>query len=230
MGNPSNEVQQHPLAVMLTCKDAKRQVAFYRDKLGFTLKESWPDENNPMWANMVLDQQSIMVGAACPPEQVDKMCHDASPAELAYYKGLSERFQKHPAGVGISVYVMVPDIDAYHAKLTKGGLKDLRAPKTQFYGLRDVPVTDPEGYNLVFYTPIAMSSCQSCGMPLTDAVPGQMYCQYCVDEKGKLKPYETVLEGTTVGYFMHMQKLPREKAVVAAKEHLKKMPAWAGRG
>ena len=47
---------------------------------------------------------------------------------------------------------------------------------------------------------------------------------------GAYQPYETVLEGTTVGYFMHMQKLPREKAVVAAKEHLKKMPAWAGRG
>ena len=230
MSHSGNESQQHPLAVMLTCKDAKRQVAFYRDKLGFTLKECWPDESNPMWANMVMDGQSVMVGASCPPEQVDKMCHDASPAELAHHKKLAEDFQRNRPGIGINVYVMVPDIDAYHGRLGKAGIQNIRAPKTQFYGLRDVPVTDPEGYQLVFYTPIAMTSCQSCGMPLTDAVPGQMYCQYCVDEKGKLKPYETVLEGTTVGYFMHMQKLPREKAESAAKEHLKKMPAWAARG
>jgi hypothetical protein len=27
-------------------------------------------------------------------------------------------------------------------------------------------------------------------MPLTDARPGEMYCNYCVDEKGQLRPYE----------------------------------------
>lgn len=230
MSNPSTECQQHPLCVMLTCKDMQRQVAFYRDKLGFELKESWPDDKNPMWANLVLDGQSVMCGAACPADKVEAMCGDAGAEEIARFKKLSADFERHPAGVGFQVYVMVPDIDAYHGKLSKSGLKGLRAPKTQFYGLRDVPVTDPEGYQLIFYTPIAMTSCQSCGMPLTDAQPGQMYCQYCVDEKGKLKPYETVLEGTTVGYFMHMQKMPRPAAEKAAKEHLRKMPAWAARG
>jgi len=229
MSHTATECQQHPLCIMLTCKDMKRQVAFYRDKLGFTLKESWPDENNPMWANFVLDGQSIMIGAACPPEKVGEMCKGDA-AEAAHHTKLAQEFQQHRAGVGIQVYVMVKDIDAYHARLTKAGIGGLRAPKTQFYGLRDVPVRDPEGYQLIFYTPVAMSSCQSCGMPLTDAQPGQMYCQHCTDEKGKLKPYEVVLEGTTQGYFMAMQKLPRDKAVVAAKEHLRKMPAWAGRG
>lgn len=229
MSNTATECQQHPLCVMLNCKDMQRQVAFYRDKLGFTLKESWPDDNNPMWANLVLDGQSVMIGGACPPEKVGDFCKGDA-AELAHFTKLAQDYQKHQAGVGIQVYVMVPDIDAYHAKLAKSGIKDLRAPKTQFYGLRDVPVRDPEGYQLIFYTPIAMTSCQSCGMPLTDAVPGQMYCEYCIDEKGKLKPYEVVLEGTTVGYFMQMQKLPRPAAEKAAQEHLKKMPAWAARG
>jgi uncharacterized glyoxalase superfamily protein PhnB len=230
MGNPSTECIQHPLAVMLTCRDTKRQVAFYRDTLGFTLKESWPDDSNPMWANLVLDGQSVMVGGACPPDKVEAMCGDAGPDEIARFKALAGDYEKHKAGVGLQVYVMVPDIDAYHAQLVKRGLKGLRAPKTQFYGLKDVPVTDPEGYQIVFYTPVAMSTCQSCGMPLTDAVPGQMYCPYCTDDKGKLRPYEVVLEGTTVGYFMQMQKLPRDKAEVAAKAHLKTMPAWATRG
>ena len=56
-----------------------------------------------------------------------------------------------------------------------------------------------------------------------------MYCEYCTDDKGTLKPYEAVLEGTTVGYFMAMQKLKRPEAETAARSHLSKMPAWAGR-
>ena len=75
-----------------------------------------------------------------------------------------------------------------------------------------------------------MESCQSCGMPLSDAEPGQMYCQYCTDEQGQLRTYETVLEGTIQGYFMGMQKMSREEAELAAREHLAKMPAWQGRG
>ena len=71
-----------------------------------------------------------------------------------------------------------------------------------------------------------MESCQSCGMPLTDAALGQMYCQYCVDESGKLRPYEAILEGTISGYFMGMQKMERGAAEVAAKEHLSRLPAW----
>ena len=88
---------------------------------------------------------------------------------------------------------------------------------------------DPDGYRLVFYTPVAMESCQSCGMPLADAEPGQMYCDYCTDEKGTLRPYEQVFEGTVTGYFMGMQKMGRKDAEKAAKEHLGKMPAWVGR-
>jgi hypothetical protein len=56
-----------------------------------------------------------------------------------------------------------------------------------------------------------------------------MYCQYCTDEKGALKPYEAVFEGTTQGYFMAMQKMPRPQAEKAAREHLAKMPAWKSR-
>ena len=105
----------------------------------------------------------------------------------------------------------------------------LTSPKDQFYGQREFSVRDPGGYRLCFYAPITMESCQSCGMPMADAEPAQMYCGYCTDEKGKLRPYEQVLEGTVTGYFMGMQKLPRADAEKAAKAHLAKLPAWAGR-
>jgi len=215
------------MAFGLTCKDMKKSVAFYRN-LGFEMKESWPDEKAPMWCNMLLGGQSVMLGAAMDPAQVEGMCGgDADDAKI--YGEMAEAFQKHQAGVGVNFYLEVPDVDAYDAKIRKQGVRPLRQPKTQFYGIRETLVDDPDGYRLVFYNPVTMESCQSCGMPLSDAEPGQMYCGYCTDEKGTLRPYEQVFEGTVSGYFMEMQKMERKAAEKAAKDHLAKMPAWAGR-
>lgn len=216
------------MAVGLTCKDMLKSVAFFREKLGFTMKESWPDEKAPMWCNMVLGGQSVMLGAAMDPDQVGEMCAgDKADAEI--YGKMAKAFREHPAGVGMHIYLHVDDIDAYDAKIRKKGITPLRDPKTQFYGIRETLVDDPDGYRLVFYTPVTLETCQSCGMPLSDAAPGQMYCDYCTDEKGTLRPYEQVFEGTVTGFFMGMQKMERKDAENAAKEHLAKMPAWAAR-
>jgi uncharacterized glyoxalase superfamily protein PhnB len=216
-----------PISIMLTARDARKHVAWFRDVLGFKLEEAWPDADQPMWANLVLDGQSVMIGQLMDPAHAGEMCGGDAGAK-AYMETLHKEFQGNQKGVGICTYIAVPDIDAWHAQVSRRGLK-LPEPKNQFYGLREVPLQDPEGYRFMFYTLIKLSSCQSCGMPLTDAQPGQTYCSYCTDEHGKLRPYEVVLEGTTVGYFMHMQKLPRDKAEQAAREHLAKMPAWKSR-
>ena len=217
-----------PLSVMFTCKDMKKSLAFYRDRLGFQLEQSWPDADAPQWANLMLDGQSVMLGAAMSPDQVGQSCH-GDEAEMRWWKEQSQAFQQNRSGVGVMIYVQVKDVDRYHADVSKRGAKPETAPKTQFYGIRDFGLSDPDGYRLVFYTAVTLASCQSCGMPLTDAQPGQMYCAYCTDEAGKLKPYDVVLEGTTAGYFMGMKKMPRPEAEKAAREHLSKMPAWAGR-
>jgi hypothetical protein len=77
--------------------------------------------------------------------------------------------------------------------------------------------------------PVSLELCQSCGLPLGDARPGQIYCRHCTDERGQLRPFDDVLEGTTVGYFMGMRQMERPAAEQAAREHLAKMPAWSGR-
>jgi hypothetical protein len=87
-------------------------------------------------------------------------------------------------------------------------------------------ILDPDGYRLMMYSYIQMSECQSCGMPLADAQPGDMYCDHCTDDAGNLRSYEQILEGTIQGYFMGMQGMERAAAEVAAKEHLGNMKAW----
>lgn len=216
------------LSVHLSCSDMQTSVRFYRDLCGFEMKESWPDAESPQWCNMVLGGQSVMLGVPPPAEHLEAMCGDDA-AALRYWKRNVEQLRDHPRGVGVMFYVQVDDIDAYARELRKRGVEVEGEPKTQFYGIRELGVDDPDGYRLTFHTPVALSECQSCGMPLTDAEPGQMYCQYCTDEKGELRPYEQVFEGTVTGFFMGMQKMSRPDAEKAAQAHLARMPAWSAR-
>ena len=225
MGNENHEGCT-TMSVGFTSTDMKKSLAFYRDQLGFKLTESWPDDKAPMWMNLKLGEQSVMFGAAMSPEQAGDMCK-GDERTMKFWTEKATAFQKHAHGVGVNVYIHVPDVDAYHAQVTKKQVNISLPPKSQFYGLRDFVVTDPDGYMLTFFTNIKLENCQSCGMPLADAQPGQMYCEYCTDEKGRLQPYEKVFEGTVTGFFMNMQKMPRKDAETAAKAHLSKMPAWA---
>ena len=223
----TGEKNHYPIALALTVRDMKKSIAFYRDVLGFELEHAWPDAEKPMWANMLLERQSVMISPLMPPEAAEKMCGVDEGAKT-YMRTLSDEFRKNQPGVGVMTYLAVPDIDAYQKRLAQRGLK-VPAPKTQFYGIREVPLQDPDGYRYMFYSPVALESCGSCGMPLAEAKPGQMYCGYCTDDAGKLKSYEVVLEGTIRGQFMGMKKMARTEAEKAAREHLSRMPAWAGR-
>jgi len=142
-----------------------------------------------------------------------------------FYAESTAAFRDAPGG-GVITYVQVHDVDGYHARCVELGADVAAEPRNEFYGLRNFPARDLDGYRLYFFSPVTMETCQSCGMPLTDAHPGQMYCHHCADADGKLKPYEEVFEGTVQGYFMGMQGMEREAAEAAAKEHLATMPAW----
>lgn len=221
-----SESDQYPNSIMLTCADMAASVDFYCRRLGFTLKEAWPSKEQPLWANLVLHRQSIMIGAAMEPDA--QHCeHDAEGG--AAMKEMLAEFRAGTPGAGAVFYLMVPDVDAFYAEVRGRKAPVTSAPKNQFYGLRDFPLRDPDSYRLNFYTPIALENCQSCGMPLADAKPGEMYCHYCLDENGELRPYAQVFEGTVQGYFMGMQGMERAAAEKAAAEHLAKMPAWACR-
>lgn len=228
MGNATTQQKHFPIAVILTVQDVAKSIAFYRDRLGFELERAWPDDKQPMWANLVLGGQSVMLGAKLPPEQIEQWASSDQEA-CAVKVRQAQEVAKHKPGVGISTYVMVPDVDAYHAAIVEKGVRVALAPRTQFYGIRETVVDDPDGFNFIFYSPVVLQSCQSCSMPLTDAKPGDMYCGYCVDEKGRLKPYEVILEGCISGYFIPMQKMTRPQAEQAAREMLAKQPAWSGR-
>jgi hypothetical protein len=73
--------------------------------------------------------------------------------------------------------------------------------------------------------------CESCGMPMKSAEDyggGQqdnVYCVYCTDEAGHLKPYEEVLENMK-GFAVKTMGISDHEALQMAKEGMAKLPAW----
>jgi hypothetical protein len=64
--------------------------------------------------------------------------------------------------------------------------------------------------------------CESCGMEVETGP----YCNYCVDESGKLQSFETRFE-KMVGWAMRKTpSLSREQAEQNTRAYMRKMPAW----
>jgi len=209
--------EQHPMSVHLYTTDVLDSIRWYRDVLGFELGGTWPSPEAPQWASLHLAGQTIMLGQAadCP-----------GGPEMQFYNDSIADFRK-VAGGGVVVYLRVDDVDAVHAHAKANGGQPACDPKNEFYGLRNFMIADPQGYRLAVYSPLVLQQCQSCAMPLTEPKEGEMYCDHCTDESGRLRPFEDVLEGTIRGFFMGMQKMERAAAEVAARAHLEAQPAWA---
>lgn len=143
--------QNHPNSIHLTVVSVPRAAKFYTEKLGFRLIESFPPEK-PVWANFVLDGQALMLGEL--PSLQEARQFGMTPEEIEVLKQDARAFARGSPGTGVSYYVKVKDVDAFARRLKRRRVKLLLPPKTQFYGLRDLHVVDPDGYRLVFYSPV----------------------------------------------------------------------------
>jgi uncharacterized glyoxalase superfamily protein PhnB len=143
--------EKHPNSVHLTVADPERSIRFY-EGLGFEFTRGWPDKEAPLWAALLLDEQCLMVGKLLSSKKLSDL--GASKQELRQNKKEIKAFKKHRAGVGVQLYFQVSDVDR-HCKQAKRRKIELVTPlKTQFYGIRDYSVDDPDGYRLVFYSPV----------------------------------------------------------------------------
>jgi len=61
-----------------------------------------------------------------------------------------------PKGLGIYTYIEVDDIDNYYQFVKSKNIHSTE-PKTWPWGKREFVVKDPDGYKLVFYSPVEQS-------------------------------------------------------------------------
>jgi glyoxylase I family protein len=125
------------LAPLLQVFDMRVAIRFYRDVLGFTLTGSSPalssDPDHVNWCMLDLDGATLMLNTAYDPED-----QPASP-EPTRWSGHQDT----------CVYFGCPDVDAAYDYLISKGLK-LDPPKVAHYGMKQLYLTDPDGYGLCF--------------------------------------------------------------------------------
>ena len=115
----------------LLVQDIDRSTAFYRDVLGFMIKTTVPE--TPPFAFVWLERDGVPV-----------FLNDPKAVEDDYPKATSRA-----AGGTATLFFIVSDVDALHAKVAPQS-HVIMPLKTQFYGMREFALEDPDGHILTF--------------------------------------------------------------------------------
>ena len=115
----------------LLVRDVAKSLAFYRDVLGFTMGETVPDKEPFVFVWMKRDQVSVFL-------------NDIKAAVADYPPAASM-----PQGGTAALFFIIENVDDYHAKVAPKA-NVIMPLKTQFYGLREFAVTDPDGHIITF--------------------------------------------------------------------------------
>lgn len=115
---------------LLDVANLERSIAFWRDKLGFSLVAHDGGPHRPMgWCRLERDGVSVMLQGGGDHEQ-----RAAAP------------------GRGVCLYFVCEDAAAIHAELMGRGLT-LPPPKVAYYGMKQLYVPEPDGYAICFESP-----------------------------------------------------------------------------
>lgn len=120
----------------LLVRDVKKSTEFYRDVLGFTMGETVPDQEPFVFVWMKRDEVSVFLN------DINAAAHDY-PAAASM-----------PAGGTAAMFFIVSDVDGYHAQVAPKA-NVIMPLKTQFYGMREFAVTDPDGHIITFAERVA---------------------------------------------------------------------------
>jgi len=120
-------------SIQLLVRDVEASVAFYADVIGMQI-----NYEEPHFAILSVDDFRIMLHTD--PETLDSR----EPQE-------AEDLHRRKC-VGATIQFEVEDVDAYYVNLLEQGVTVLTEPTDQPWGWRDLSVTDPDGYRLVFWS------------------------------------------------------------------------------
>lgn len=128
---------------LVSVHDMNRAIAFYCDLLGFSLVDHSPfvdaaEGHYFHWAWLRRDRADVMLNTA----------YDANERPAAVDAA------RRAAHGDTCLYFGCDDVDAVHADLVARGVV-ADPPRDAPYGMRQLFVTDPDGYGLVFQAPVA---------------------------------------------------------------------------
>lgn len=115
----------------LIVRDVARSTTFYRDVLGFEVKQTVPDAEPFVFVWLERDGVPVFL-------------NDRTAAAHDYPDAKSL-----PPGGTATMFFIVTEVDALHAVVAPKATV-IMPLKTQFYGMREFAVTDPDGHVITF--------------------------------------------------------------------------------
>jgi catechol 2,3-dioxygenase-like lactoylglutathione lyase family enzyme len=120
--------------------DMRTSLAFYRDVLGFRVIQSAPEgasDDGLGWAWLRHGDVDLMLNTAYDPNDVRPPQPEA------------RRIAAHG---DTELFIRCPDVDAAYRYLRERGI-GVKSPETASYGMKQLFVTDPDGFGLCFQRP-----------------------------------------------------------------------------
>jgi lactoylglutathione lyase len=122
----------------LLVANVERSLAFYVDTLGFA-------------RGMTVPEQSPFVFASVTSGSIEIFVNDAATAVKEY-----PAFVGKPIGATGTMFIEVEGVDALHDRLN-ASVKIVMPIVTQFYGMREFAIEDPDGYVITFAERVAQT-------------------------------------------------------------------------
>ncbi len=117
----------------LIVTDMEKSLAFYRDVLGFSVSQSVPDKAPFIFAWMNRGGADIFLNQHMPPQP-----------------GQSDLFAGKQIGGTLSMYLAMEGVEELAKTIESHGVKIVIPLHTEFYGMKEFAVFDPDGYLLIF--------------------------------------------------------------------------------
>jgi uncharacterized glyoxalase superfamily protein PhnB len=124
-------------ATLLQVFDMPASLAFYRDVLGFQAASAVPDDDRCDWAMLTLHGSELMLNTAY---EADERPSAPDPARIAAHKD-------------VSLFFDCEDVDAVYAYLRERHVV-ANAPTIADYGMKQLYLKDPDGYEICFQHPV----------------------------------------------------------------------------
>lgn len=121
-----------PMGTVLGVSNMEKAIKFY-ESLGFKLDTALPGSDGELTLAILTFGTSMMLLG-----RLDELHYDN--------RDRARKIRKGPHGLGVTLTLLVPDLEKVYRAVKKAGLEILLEPVDEFYGDRVFMFLDPDGY------------------------------------------------------------------------------------
>ena len=117
---------------LLWVKNIERSIRFF-EEIGFKIAETWQPQDKIQWCRVEFHNAALMLQQIIDSDAIQHVGEDR----------------------GIQLYFITDNVDVVYHQIRARGI-DVSPPKIEFYGMKQVFVSDPDGRTLCFESLHAM--------------------------------------------------------------------------